>query len=171
MDGWEPMPGTRLALLADTDQATARAVRPYLLARGIELVHARAGLAALELVQRMPENFSLALISLNLPDIPGAVLIETLRIFRPDIPIVRLTEDAAAGAVDSGAYLVKPLQKLEINFQLSDALAGKGVPLEQTTLAPDTIARAQASFAVSSNLLDAARELTRGYPGVQNNPE
>jgi DNA-binding response OmpR family regulator len=149
--------------LADTDHATARAVRPYLLARGIELVHARAGIAALELLQRIPEDFALALISLQLPDIPGAVLVETLRIFRPGMPVVCLTDDPGPDAVESGACLVKPLQKLEINFQVSDALAGRTTPVEQAILEPDTIARAQASFALSSNLLDAARELTRGY--------
>jgi len=109
MDRWDRA-GTQLALLADDDRETARQARPWLLSQGLELVQARGGMAALELLQRLPESFGLALVSLDLPDIPGVVLIETLRHFRPALPVMCLT--APGQEVDFDVGLVFPNQSI-----------------------------------------------------------
>ena len=109
----------------------------------------------------MPESFVLALISLRLPDLPGAVLLETLRLFRPDLPIVCL-DDASAALADDPPCLSKPIQQGTFNSQVVEAMERRTVLPDLAVLPAESIARAKASFAVSGSLLDAARELSRG---------
>jgi DNA-binding response OmpR family regulator len=162
MDRWDRA-GTQLALLADDDRETARFARPWLLSHGLELVHARAAVAALELLQRMPESFGLVLVSLDLPDIPGAVLIETLRLFRPELRVICLTTPDQEVDLDVAACLSKPVNRMEFNSQLSQALGRSPAPVLLANFDEDTIARARTRYAVSGSLIEAARELSRGF--------
>jgi CheY-like chemotaxis protein len=165
MDEWERR-GARLVLLVDADRHTRHAVSPLLVAHRLELVHARAGIAALELLQRMPEHFRLAVVNLDLPDFSGAAIIETLRHFRPKLPVVCLTESEGATALaEASPCLPKPFQEDDLSAQLKDALAGLGSPVSVAMVAPDVIRRATAIYTVSGNLIDAARELARGMSG------
>lgn len=162
MDRWDRA-GTQLALLADDDRETARYARPWLLSHGLELVHARAGVAALELLQRMPESFGVVLVSLDLPDIPGAVMIETLRHFRPELRVICLTRPDQELDFDVAVCLSKPIDRMEFNSQLSQALGRAPTPVLLAPFDAETIARARDRYAVSGNLIEAARELSRGF--------
>ena len=165
MDGPTDVTG-RLVLLVDPDPATRLTVRPLLIRYGLELIQARTTVAALELLQRMPERFRMAVVCLEMPVLSGSLLIETLRLFRPSLPVVCLTaaEQSAVGAA-MGNCLPKPVRPDELRAQLEDALAGVGSAFSAATVTPAAVARAQAEFAVSGNLLEAARELARGMPG------
>lgn len=162
MDSPVPQRG-RFVLLIDADAATRAAMRPLLPRYGLELVQARTSVAAIDLLQRMPANFRMAVVSLDMPGISGAVLIETLRVFRPELALVCVS-DGTAALVGANSCLAKPVNGPELRAQIEDALAGK--PASPVPAAsPEAIARAQAAFADSGSLLDAARELARGMPG------
>jgi len=167
MDRWDRA-GTQLALLADDDRETARQARPWLLSQGLELVQARGGMAALELLQRLPESFGLALVSLDLPDIPGVVLIETLRHFRPALPVMCLTAPGQEVDFDVAACLSKPINRIEFNSQVSRALGSAATPIAFAGFDGNAIARAKARYSISGSLIEAANELSRGFTGEAN---
>jgi len=159
----QPLAG--LVLLIDWDPATREAVKPLLAPYSLELVQARTSVAALELLQRMPDHFRLAIVSLEMSGLSGAVLLETLRLFRPELPVVCLTAaEPATVAAGNGNCLTKPVNVADIRGQLEDGLAGKSVAGSVAGPAPEAIARARASFALWGRLLEAARELARGMP-------
>jgi CheY-like chemotaxis protein len=158
-------PETKLVLLIDADPATRDVVRPLLAPRGLEVVQARNGIAGLEILQRLPDRFRLAIINLEMPGLSGAVLIETLRLCRPGLPVVCLSsaERTAVAAAGSNC-LSKPVQPAELHTQVQDALAGIHQSVTSVTVDPEALTRAKAAFEASGNLLDAARELSRGMP-------
>ena len=113
---------SRLVLLVDDDVDSRRHVRRLLELRGMEVVQATNGLAALELLQRLPRSFRVVLTELDLPGLPGLVIVETLRLFRPDLQVLCMS----TGRVTFGRSrrcLTKPLQSTE----LDDALGERGV--------------------------------------------
>jgi DNA-binding response OmpR family regulator len=158
-------PGRKLVLLIDADPSTRDVVRPLLAPRGLEVVQARNGVAGLEIVQRLPDLFKLAMINLQIPGLSGAVLIETLRLCRQELPVVCLSStERTAPAAASSNCLSKPLQAAELRAQVDDALLGIHQPATGVAVDPEALARAKAAFEVSGNMLDAARELARGIP-------
>ena len=96
----------RLVLLVDDDEESRRHARHLLELRGMEVVQVSNGIAALELIQRLPQRFRLVLTELDLPGISGKVLSETLRIFRPDLPTLCMSSRVAAGGDQAIAWFV-----------------------------------------------------------------
>lgn len=170
--GWNTPNGARLALLVDPHRDAAHPLRPLFDAHGIEVIHARAGIAALELLQRMPDRFAIAIVCLDLPDHSGTAIVETMRHFLPGLPVICLT-GAGANQVGVAATLCLPrgTRKSDLRAQIDRALAGAGEPLSLAVISPDVIARAKASYAVNRNLLDASREIALGLPNSSNGGE
>ena len=165
MDGWEPTEA-RLALLVDADRESRSLLQPLLRARGLDLVHARTGVAGLELLQRMPGRFRLVVVSIDLPGLAGPVVLETLRLFLPSLPLVCLAESVETSAVPAaGPCLSKPFDAADAALQIDAALSAPRILLVGAAVSAEALARAKASFALSGNLLDAAREIARGLPG------
>jgi len=163
----EPTNGRpKLALLIDSEPSTRSIVGSLLAANGLELVQAREGVAGLEILQRLPERFRLAIVSLEMPGLSGTVIIETLRLFRPELPIVCLASAEPAAAAEGGGCVTKPVRAHVLRAQLADALAG-GTPPSLVGIPGEAIARAKARFASCQSLLEAARELARGLPGEE----
>jgi len=159
--------GTSLALLIDADPTMRSQVRPVLEDAGLEIIHARSSVAALELLQRMRERFRLVLVSMEMPGLPGLVLLETLRLFRPHLSVLCLTRaDAAGVGAAEPNCLPKPLRQDELRARLAEALAGTNGSAAGQPIDPEALARARATFAASGSLLDAARELARALPGT-----
>jgi CheY-like chemotaxis protein len=150
----------RLILLVDHDVESRRHARHLLELHGLEVVQVSNGIAALELVQRLPESFRLVITELDLPDISGTMVAETLRIFRPDLPTLCMSSRAVAGAVNGRRCLTKPLQGPDLqsamqngrHFQFSDGSFG---------ISAASIARARARYAAVGDLVEAALELAR----------
>ena len=140
--------------------ASRRHARHLLELHGQEVVQASNGIAALELVQRLPESFRLVITELDLPDISGTMVAETLRIFRPDLPTLCMSSRAAAGVVNGRRCLAKPLQGPDLRSALQNGRhfqspeAGSGIP-------DACIARARARYAAVGDLVEAALELAR----------
>jgi CheY-like chemotaxis protein len=162
-DSTQPAP--KLVLLIDADPTTRDVVRPLLAPRGLEVVQARNSVAGLEILQRLPGRFRLAMINVEMPGLSGAVLIETLRLCRPGLPVMCLSStERAAVATASSNCLSKPVQPAELRAQVEDALAGIHQSVTAVAVDPEALARAKAAFEASGNLLDAAHELSRGMP-------
>lgn len=155
----------RLVLLVDYDVESRRQARHVLELRGMDVVQASNGMAALELIQRLPKSFMLVLTDLDLPGIPGAVLVETLRIFRPDLRVLCMSAARTpAGESAIKQCLSKPLQGGELEAMLEEAASGW--QLQGLLEIPDSsAARARARFAVVGDLVEAALEICRGADG------
>lgn len=153
---------SRLVLLVDHDVDSRRQVRRMLEIRGMEVVQASNGLAALELLQRLPRSFRVVLIELDLPGLPGPVIVETLRLFRPDLQVFCMSASRVT-SVPSLRCLTKPLQSTE----LDEALEESGVwETDGVASLPDEVTvRARERFAVVGDLIEAAMELARAMPG------
>jgi CheY-like chemotaxis protein len=150
----------RLVLLVDHEVESRRHTRHLLELHGMEMVQATNGIAALELIQRLPQSFRLVLTEIDLPGLSGAVVAETLRIFRPDLPTFCMSREALAGRSRGRRCLAKPLQgpDLEAAIRQDGAFAdgdGRRGPGDAV------IARARARFAVAGDLVEAAMELAR----------
>ncbi len=161
----EPQSGSRsLVLVIADDNDGRRAIRKMFDSLGFDVVHASNGIVGLELIQRLPRSFRFVLTDLDIPGVPGVVIMETLRLFRPELPVLCMGEAKTVGALAGPrGCLVKPLQMEELRTQAHAALAnaapwepGSDSPSEQAVL------RARARYAEAKSLVDAALELARG---------
>ena len=151
----------RLVLLVDHEVESRRHTRHLLELQGMEVVQVTNGIAALELIQRLPQSFRLVLTEIDLPGLSGAVLAETLRVFRPDLPTICMSRESLAGLSRGRRCLAKPLQgpDLEAAIRENGAFAdGDG----RADAGDAVIDRARARFAVAGDLVEAALELARG---------
>ena len=154
--------GGKLVLLVDYDVESRRQARHLLELRGMDVVQASNGMAALELVQRLPRSFRLVLTDLDLPGIPGAVVVETLRIFRPDLSVLCMSATRVmVGGLEIKRCVSKPLQGGDLQAMMEESASGW--ELEGLLEVSDTLAaRVRAGFAVGGDLVEAALELFRG---------
>jgi CheY-like chemotaxis protein len=150
----------RLVLLVDNDVDSRRRARHLLELHGMEVVQASNGIAALELIQRLPQSFRLVIADLDLPGLSGAVLVAALRIFRPDLPTLCMSSSTAAGAQDGRRCLAKPLQSPDLQAAIQNGHAVHE-PDGRPGLPDDVIARARARYAAARDLVEAALELAR----------
>jgi CheY-like chemotaxis protein len=157
----------KLVLLVDYDVESRRQARRLLELRGMDVVQASNGMAALELIQRLPRSFHLVLTDLDLPGIPGPVVVETLRIFRPDLPVLCMDATrTVAGGSRTRRCLSKPLQGGELEAALMESASGW--ELEGLLEIPDAVAASvRARFAVVGDLVEAALEIYRGAAGPE----
>jgi CheY-like chemotaxis protein len=153
-----PEPKSRsLVLLVDNDITSRRETRHLLEGRGLDVVQASNGIAALELVQRLPDSFRLVLADSQLPGISGRVVVDTLRLFRPDLPSYCLAVMVMAGG--RPPCLAKPLRDADLNAVLKEIAVG-WAPQEGPELRAEVVSRARQRFNVTSDLVEAAYELS-----------
>lgn len=154
--------GRRLVLLVDNDVEARRHARHLLELRGVDVIQASNGMAALELIQRLPRSFRLVLIDLDLPGLPGPMVVETLRLFRPDLPVFCMSPaDAGSQAAELRSCLAKPLRDGALGATLAEGDDG-WKPRDPGRVSEAAAARARACFAVGGDLVEAALELARG---------
>ena len=154
----------KLVLLIDADPATRQGVARLLAPSGLEVVQAREAVAGLEILQRLPDRFRLVIVSLEMPGIPGVALIATLKLFRPGLPVVCLT-NAQPATAEAGGCLTKPVHPEALRDRVASALEGlPSAAIDLDRIRTDAVDRARAAFAVSRSIVDAARELVRGWP-------
>lgn len=159
-----PTPSRRkFALLIDADPASREILRP-LLPSGLQLIQSRTGATGLDLLQRVPARFGLALVSLVLPGLPGAVVIDTIRLFRPAIPVICLTSGREAVTPATAPCLPTSSAAAELRMQLAGVLAIEGTAWAGPAASAAAVEQARSVFALSGDLNYAARELARGMP-------
>jgi CheY-like chemotaxis protein len=152
-----------LVLLVDHDVESRRHVRHLLELQGMDVVQASNGIAALELIQRLPQSFRLVITELDLPGLSGAMLAETLRLFRPDLPTLCMSSRALAGSAAGRHCLSKPIDGAALQSAMLD-----GYGLQDSNQLPEAwIARARARYTMMGDLVEAALELSRAA-GVED---
>ncbi len=152
-----------LVLVIDDDAHALGAVRAALEDRGYQVVHASNAMAALELIHRLPGTFHFVLTELDLKGFPALALMEALRLFRPDLPVLCMAGKRIA-ALGNGC-LRKPLVAEELDAQLVELQVGPKFDGGVGGTDDVTVARARARFAREGNLVEAALELARGLRG------
>ena len=111
--------GQRWILVADSDEASARFVASFLLRVRLRAYPTARGVEAMRLVTRL--RLGLAVVDVELSDMPGGELVRKLRACEPTLPIVMTTSDySPATEVQSRQlgiiqYIHKPidLQRLD----------------------------------------------------------
>lgn len=83
--------GQRWILVADGDEASARFVASFLLQARLRAYPTARGVEAMRLVSRF--RLGLALVDVELLDMPGGDLVRKLRAIEPALPIVMTTSD------------------------------------------------------------------------------
>ncbi len=83
--------GQRWILVADGDEASARLVASFLLQARLRAYPTAHGLDAMRLVNRF--RLGLAVVDVELLDMPGSDLVRKLRALEPALPIVMTTAD------------------------------------------------------------------------------
>lgn len=159
----EPTQG-KLVLVVDDDEDARRDLRALLEARGLDVVNASTGQAALELIQRLPASFHLVVTEMELRGLPGIIVVETLRLFRPELPVICLTESRALQLTEC---LRKPLTAAHLDEQLATFAAKGAASWTAAVFDEQAIARAQARYAVGGDLVEAALELARALPASE----
>jgi CheY-like chemotaxis protein len=155
----------KLVLLVDDDVESRRQARRLLEQHGQDVVQASNGIAALELIQRLPRSFRLVVTEIDLPGVSGGVIVETLRLFRPDLPVLCLLSARSLLASTMNGCLMKPLQSAELRAAVDAALEGAAnawAPRPAEGVPESAVARARARFAATGDLVESALELTRG---------
>ena len=150
----------RLVLLVDDDVESRRHARHLLELQGLEVVQASNGIAALGLIQRLPESFRVVILDLDLPGLSGAVVIETLRIFRPDLPALCISNRGVVGAVNGRRCLAKPLQGPDLQAAIQDHRLFHESD-GHSSISETSVSRARARYAAAGDLVEAALELAR----------
>ena len=146
-----------LVLLVDNDVESRRHVRRLLELQRIDVVQASNGIAALELIQRLPQSFALVITELDLPGVSGAILAETLRLFRPDLRTLCMSGRALAATAAGRQCLSKPVEEAALQAAMLD-----GHVLQESNDLPEVwVARARSRYAMAGDLVEAALELSR----------
>jgi DNA-binding response OmpR family regulator len=110
-------------LLVEDDPQVRLAIRWTLEAEGIVVEDAPTGQKAIQLASRRAPN--LVLLDIDLPDISGYAVADSLRTAHGNLPILVLTADRAAEkAVRAGAiaYLTKPFESEDLIAEVTRAL-------------------------------------------------
>lgn len=120
----EKSPVIRL-LVVDDDESLLEMMRERFDRKGIKIVTATQGAAALDLADQA--RFDIALLDVSLPDINGLELLARLKEKHPEIEVIMLTAHAslesAIQAMKSGAYdyLTKPFHFNELDIHVQKA--------------------------------------------------
>jgi CheY-like chemotaxis protein len=155
----EPQVFGKLALVIDSEPGARAAIRELLESRGHDVVHASNGLAGLELLQRLPTSFSLVLVDLEVNGFPGLAVVETLRIFRPELPVLCMSRRVTA--VPNGC-LRKPIDHEALDALLNPAAAA-GVDWA-LSVDEETVMEAQTRYGSGGDLVEAALQLSKKLP-------
>ena len=105
-------------LLIEDDAALARSLIRVMNAEGYQVVHANSGSAAVEKV--MSRSFDAVISDVNLPGASGVDVLNVVRAYDPDVPLVLMTGcptvDTAIEACSLGVleYLVKPTPREQL---------------------------------------------------------
>jgi len=120
-----------LSLVVDDEEALRETAAAALKTMGFEVLTARDGVEAIEMVQARPEAFRLVLLDLTMPRMDGRQAFQALRRLRPDLCIVlssgyseQETVQAFLGQGLAG-FIQKPYTLQELGRTVAEAMAQK----------------------------------------------
>ena len=151
-----------LVLIVEQDPNARRRLRRKLEDRGYEAVEAGSVGSALELIQRLPNGFRLVLTRAEMSGVPGSVLVETLRLLRPELPVFCLAAERDAAVVAGCPRISEEAEDLEVH--LSGFSGGSPAWREPSRLSAALALRARERYRRTGDLLEAAHEIAKGLP-------
>ena len=151
-----------LVLIVEHDPEASRRLRRTLEGRGYDAVEAGSVTAALELIQRLPNGFWLVLTRVEMPGIPGSALVETLRLFRPELPVFCLSDREEAAVLVGCTMLSDAAEELEVQLRAFHEAGGRW--REASQLAATVISRARERYQRTADLVEAMYEVAKGLP-------
>lgn len=125
-----PLPlGTGCILFVDDEEALVRIGTAMLARLGYEVVARTSSVEALEAFRATPQRFDLVITDQTMPNMTGEMLISSIRLLRPDIPVILCTgfshvmhaEKAQSLGVD--AFLMKPLTIYDLACAVQQLMA------------------------------------------------
>jgi DNA-binding response OmpR family regulator len=128
----------RWILVADGDEASARLVASFLLQARLRAYPTARGLEAMRLIGRF--RLGLAVVDVDLLDMPGCDLVRKLRVMQPALPIVMTTGDytpsteVQARQLGIVQYLHKPIDLHRLDRVVSRIFAPDGEPASRITV-------------------------------------
>jgi DNA-binding response OmpR family regulator len=137
--------GQRWILVADGDEASARSVASFLLRARLRAYPTARALEALRLLDRF--RLGLAVVDVNLLDMPGCDLVRRLRALEPTLPVVMTTADySPATEVEARQlgivqYLHKPIDFHRFDRVVSRIVSPDAEPSVQITVPANGHAR------------------------------
>ena len=130
--------GQRWILVADGDEASARLVASFLLQARLRAYPTARGLEAMRLIGRF--RLGLAVVDVDLLDMPGCDLVRKLRAMEPALPIVMTTGDytpsteVQARQLGIVQYLHKPIDLHRLDRVVSRIFAPDVEPASRITV-------------------------------------
>lgn len=124
----------RRVLLTDDHAVNRKVVQMFLKPFGLEVVEARNGVEALDLLAREP--FDLVLMDIHMPTMDGREAVKLIRTSNASwarIPVIALTADAMPGdherylAMGMDAYISKPIDQRELFTVINNTLSAERV--------------------------------------------
>lgn len=117
-------------LIVDDNNLVRKVLTDLLTQTGFNVLSARDGYAAEELLKREGTNLACALIDLSLPEVSGEQVVLSLRKILPALPVMIISAypqaqmTATLTAIGADAYLQKPFDRSEVLDALN-ALIGE----------------------------------------------
>ena len=133
--------GQRWILVADGDEASARFVASFLLQARLRAYPTACGVEAMRLVTRF--RLGLAVVDVELSDMPGGDLVRKLRAIEPGLPIVMTSSDySPAAEVESRQlgiiqYVHKPIDLQRLDRVVSRIFSPEAEAAGRLTVASD----------------------------------
>lgn len=137
--------GQRWILVADRDEASARSVANFLLQSRLRAYPTARGLEAIRLLGRF--RLGLAVVDVNLLDMPGCDLVRRLRAMEPILPVVMTTGDySPATEVEARQlgivqYIHKPIDLQRLDLVVSRIFGPEAEAVPRVTVASNGIVR------------------------------
>jgi DNA-binding response OmpR family regulator len=131
--------GQRWILVADGDEASARAVASFLLQARLRAYPTARGFEAMRLLGRF--RLGLAVVDVNLLDMPGCDLVRRLRAMEPALPVVMTTGDYSpatevqARQLGIVQYIHKPIDLHRLDRVVSRIFSPDGAHIPRVTVA------------------------------------
>ncbi|MCA9424488.1 MAG: GAF domain-containing protein [Candidatus Omnitrophica bacterium] len=124
----EDLSGTKVLVVDDEDSVRTLVAR-VLTREGLEVITAESGMAAIEIVQRFPNDFDLVLLDLTMPQLDGKETFDRLVRIQPNLRVLLTsgfseeeTTDRFQGRQLAG-FIQKPYRSNELSRRVRSALA------------------------------------------------
>ncbi len=152
-------------LVADDDAVIREGLRRILTAEGYEVEVVSNGRAALERLEQ--KHFRLLVTDLKMPGMSGLEVLQAIRSFQPELPVILITGyaaiDNAVEAMKNGAtdYLSKPFANDELVSKVKHAIKSRAVLIDDICLR-----REMSETHGFDKLLGDSREMQRLYQRI-----
>jgi DNA-binding NtrC family response regulator len=152
-------------LVADDDAVIREGLRRILTAEGYEVEVVSNGRAALDRLEQ--KRFKLLITDLKMPGMSGLEVLQAIRSFQPELPVILITGyaaiDNAVEAMKNGAtdYLSKPFANDELVSKVKHAIESRAVLIDDICLR-----REMSETHGFDSLLGDSREMQRLYQRI-----